>query len=74
MKPLTEEDIVHENGNFWVAREADNKPPAYIVYKAGPTHSTPDGGYPLNADGLSIAIARCDYLAKRATEKAAAAK
>lgn len=74
MNPLTEEDIVHEKGNFWVAREASNKPPAYIVYKTGITHSTPDSGYPLNPDGLSIAIARCDYLAKRAAEKAAEGK
>lgn len=55
--------IMHENGDYWVAREKEG----YGVYRSGITHSTLDGNvlYPKDADGLSIAIARCDYLANR---------
>jgi len=56
-------DIMHENGNYWVCR--DKKQEMYIVFKSGITHSVSDSAYPLTEDGLSIAIARCDYLAKR---------
>jgi len=56
-----ETDIMHEAGNYWVAR--DRK--AYTVFKAGVTHSVSDSAYAKSADGLSIAIARCNYLAKR---------
>ena len=62
-----ESDIVHENGAFWVGKN----PKDYTVYKTGITHSTADSAYEKTADGLSIAIARCDYLARRAAEKAA---
>lgn len=57
-----ETDIMHENGAYWVLRDAD----AYVVFKAGITHSVSDSAYAKTADGLSIAIARCNYLAKRA--------
>ena len=55
-----ERDIVYENGDFWVC-SADRQ---YTVYKTGPTHSTADSSYPLTPAGKSIALARCDYLAK----------
>lgn len=58
---MRESDIMHENGNFWVARG----PKSYIVFKAGITHSVSDSAYEKTADGLSIAIARANYLAKR---------
>ncbi|MRN79443.1 MULTISPECIES: hypothetical protein [unclassified Brucella] len=61
---MTEADIMHENGNFWVGRDRSSK--AYVVYRAGTTHSVSDSAYALTPDGLSIAKARCDYLAKRA--------
>ena len=63
---MKESDIMHEStcGKFWVGR--DRKPACYVVYRAGATHSTPDSGYALTSDGLSIARARCDYLAGRA--------
>jgi hypothetical protein len=61
---MTETDIMHENGSFWVGRDKPGK--AYVVYRTGSTHSTSDSAYPLTADGLSIAKARCDHLAKRA--------
>ncbi len=58
---MQERDIMHETGNYWVARDAN----AYTVFKAGATHSTSDSAYAKTPDGLSIAIARADYLAKR---------
>lgn len=62
MKTLTEKDIMHEAGGYWVAKEKTG----YAVYKHGATHSTLDSGviYELSPDGLSIAIARCNYLAR----------
>ncbi len=56
-----ESDIVHEAGSFWVCR-ADGQ---FTVYKSGLTHSKADSSYPGTDDGKSIAIARCNYLAKR---------
>ena len=59
---MRESDILHESGPFWVGRD----PASYIVWRSGVTHSTSDSAYPKTLDGLSIAIARCDYLARRA--------
>lgn len=56
-------DIMHENGNFWVCRDKSHK--MYIVFKTEITHSVSDSAYPLTEDGLSIAIARCNYMANR---------
>ncbi len=61
----TESDILHENGAFWVCRERN----AYTVFRNGVTAATSDSSYAKTADGLSIAKARCDYLAKREAEK-----
>jgi hypothetical protein len=61
MRNLRESDIMHECGPFWVARETYG----YVVYVAGITHSAHESAYALDADGLSIAIARCDYMGKR---------
>lgn len=58
----TEQNIAHEVGNFWVLAESDR----YTVCRAQLTHSTVDSSYAKDADGLSIAIARCNYLARRA--------
>lgn len=58
---MRERDIKHENGRFWVCDTRDS----YTVYKAMPCHySVPDSSYEHSDDGLSIAIARCDYLAE----------
>jgi hypothetical protein len=57
---MRESDIAYENGDYWVAREKDR----YTVYQSGITHSVSDSAYRKDADGLSIAIARCDYLAR----------
>lgn len=57
---MTEADIIHENGPYWVGRERKT----YTVYFSGDNYSLSDSAYPKTADGLSIAIARCNYLAK----------
>ena len=58
---MKEKDIIHENGDYWVLRERD----AYYVMQTGVTHSTSDSAYSPDDDGKSIAIARCNYLARR---------
>ncbi len=58
---MKESEIVYENGAVWVHAAKD----AYVVYVAGVTHSTSDSAYAKTPDGLSIAKARTDYLAKR---------
>lgn len=61
---MRESDIMHENGAYWVGRTKSG----YVVFRSGVTHSTSDSAYELNADGLSIAIARCDYLARHSVK------
>ena len=56
---MKESDILHEAGQFWVAK---NTAGGFVVYKLGITHSTSDSVY---AD-KSLAIARCNYLDKSA--------
>lgn len=58
-----EQDIVHENGPFWVLRDTKRK--RYTVFTSGATASASDSSYALSADGLSLAKARADYLARR---------
>lgn len=60
---MRETDIVHENGKRWVLRDAKNK--RYTVFTASVTVSESDSSYPLTADGLSLAKARANYLARR---------
>ena len=55
------EAIKHENGMFWVASTKN----AYVVMANGLTHSKSESAYDKSEDGLSIAVARCNYLAKR---------
>ena len=57
MRRLTESNIVHEVGNFWVCAEDG----AFTVYKIGITHSVADSAY----NDLSLAVARANYLNKR---------
>lgn len=57
------EDIMHESGSAWVLR--DHKQDCYTVFVAGITYSTSDSAYALTDDGLSLAVARADYLARR---------
>lgn len=62
---MKEKDIKHENGKYWVGDTKNS----YTVFKLGPSYSTSDSSYHHNKDGLSIAIARCDYLAKIENQK-----
>lgn len=62
---MRESDIVHQVGRFWVWRGRTQ----YTVFCDGITHATSDSAYEKTSDGLSIAIARCDYLAKREAAK-----
>lgn len=67
----TEKNIVHESGSAWVL--LDRSQGRYTVFIAGTTHSTSDSAYALTSDGLSLAIARADYIAKREQRRIAAA-
>jgi hypothetical protein len=62
--PTKESDVVYENGKAWVCQ--DKKSGCYTVFIVGvATHiSTSDSSYEMTEDGLSIAKARADYLAK----------
>jgi hypothetical protein len=60
---MRESEILHQNGPAWV--RADKKIGAYVVMLDGAVCAASDSAYALDADGLSIAIARCDYLASR---------
>lgn len=55
-------DILHENKTFWVLRDKHNGCETYTVMQNVGTHSVSQDEctYP----NLSVAIARCDYLAK----------
>lgn len=55
---MKESDVVYENDTAWVLK---NKA-SYAVMVVGPTHSTSDSHYALDENGLSIAIARADYI------------
>lgn len=54
-------DILYAAGDYWIGR----MPTQYTVYKNGATHATADSSYAKTDDGLSIAKARCNYLAKK---------
>jgi len=58
---MREKDIKHENGNYWVLDTGKS----YAVMKIAGTHSVSDSEYKRDSDGLSIAIYRCNYLAKK---------
>jgi hypothetical protein len=60
-------DIAHETGTTWVLK--NTKQGCYTVFIIGTSVSTSDSAYPLTDDGLSIAIARANYLAKRIEAK-----
>lgn len=60
-----ESQIVYEAGSYWVCDDRD----AYTVFRNGNVCSTSDSSYAHDDDGLSIAIARCNYLARREATK-----
>ena len=51
--------IIHENRDIWVASDKHG----YHVMVNGVTHAKSDCSFMLDSDGLSLAKARCDYLA-----------
>jgi hypothetical protein len=57
----TESQIIHENGKYWVHSGKGKEKGIFTVYKTGLTHSTSDSAY----NDKSLAIYRCNYLAKR---------
>lgn len=60
---MKESEILYEAGDYWVF---DNKKKnRYTVFKSGITVSVSDSSYTRDADGLSIAIARVNYLNSR---------
>ncbi len=63
-----EDDVVHENPAAWVLR--DRRQARYTVLVAGSAASTSDSAYPFSPDGLTLAIARADYLFARRVEAA----
>lgn len=66
---MKESDLVHENGDFWVCKTQKNwfgsPEKTYSIYRNQLTHSVPVASFEQNEDGLSLAIAYCDYRAKR---------
>jgi hypothetical protein len=67
-----EKDILHESGEYWVLRESSKN--RLHVLKTGLTHSVTLCQFADNSDGLSCAVAYCDYLAKREESKHASQK
>lgn len=58
---MKESDIVHEIGDYWVARQRGG----YTVFRSGSLTSVSDSTYARDDDGHSLAVARANYLAKR---------
>ena len=59
---MRESDIEYVNGSHWVGRTRN--PDRDTVSRTGATHSKPESPTGKTPDGLSIAIARADYLAR----------
>lgn len=57
---VREQDIIHDTPAAWVHR--DTKLKCYTVYRVALTHSISDSSYALTFDGLSLAVARANYL------------
>lgn len=55
---MKESDILHESGSFFVIKDTD----CYSVYRNVGCYSQFDSAYHKTQGGLSIAIARCNYL------------
>ena len=57
---MRESDIEYEAGDYWVGRERIHGGIAHTVYRNTSTHAVSDSSYL----DLSVAIARCNYLAR----------
>jgi len=51
--------ILHSRRGYWVSNEGSKSNPSFHVWIPGITHSACDSAY----SDLSLAVARCDYLA-----------
>ncbi len=64
---MTEDDIIHEAGDYWVCKTTKNwfgrSEPTYSVYKNGITHASPVASFEQSEEGLSLSTAYCDYKA-----------
>lgn len=63
---MRESDMLMDRNGFYVMRQRS----AYVVFRPSPSgmYAISDSAYALTDDGLSIAKARCDYLARRAAK------
>jgi len=53
--------VLHENNGYWVMKSSDG----YHVMQPESCYSVTESVYSLDDDGLSIAIARCNYLGNK---------
>ena len=60
-----EKHIEHEAGPFWVLDTGR----AYAVMVAGVTYSSCESSYARTPEGLSVAVARCNYLGAKYREE-----
>jgi len=61
---MIKQDVMYERGAAQVLRDRSNS--RFVVLVAGSTHSTSDSAYPLDDDGLILAMLRAETLAARA--------
>jgi hypothetical protein len=66
-KRMKESDIMHENGRYWVGKTQAG----YAVFQTGLTHSESSVTFAPDSDGLSLAIAHCDYKSRTWAEREA---
>lgn len=55
--------ILHNVDGYYISNEGTKRSPNYHVWVPGITHSTCDSAY----NDISLAVARCNYLAKEAS-------
>lgn len=55
-----EDQILHEVNGYYVSNEGSKKAPNYHVWVPNTTYASCDSAY----SDLSLAVARCNYLAK----------
>mgnify|MGYP000610327203 CR=1 FL=1 len=58
---MREKNIVFESGRYFVYQAGSS----YDVMRNVATHSEVESMYALSPDGLSLAVARCEYLSGR---------
>ena len=62
MSKFYQRNIVYETRKSWVYH--DKKQQTLTVYRKGVSVSNPDSAYTADIDGLSIALARADWIAR----------